>query len=283
MSNEKPTDRLKRGQDSLETYCTVYWIALFVNAALLCVYLYLALTPSNFTFTYFLPAGHPGSLTSQRWTADFFATGSTVALLFLLLSGAWVVAHPMGKRGLAVHLVLLLILFIYYTVVVAFIWSFPLAKSNVPSGDNAGNPSNDPRWCCVNFNLPGSSCPNSPNPSAIPPLPGYQCYTLGNMPAAIGQADLIVNWVYLFKFCGLIIALVFMLIDGVYMVLVLRPAVRECSEALKATLPPQDQQDDNGGGGGGALSRALRLSSLKEGSNRNHSRSRSRNTALVAV
>jgi len=222
------TGRLKRATDALTSYVNIYWFALWVNTVLLICFLYWALTASNYVYTYLLPAGQAGTLTSQRWSGDFFCTGSLAALIILIMSGAWVAAHPAHGWGLTVHLVILLIGFIYYLCVVAFVWSFPLAKANSPHGDNAQNPANDPRYCCVNFNLGG--CDNSPNPLASPPLPGYGC-TPG-----VGQADLIINGVFLFKFCGLIVALVFMLIDGIYVGFILRGAVHECDAAIKAAL-----------------------------------------------
>jgi hypothetical protein len=128
--------------------------------------------------------------------------------------------------------VLILIGFIYYLCVVCFSWSFLLAKANSPQADNVDNSANDPRFCCVNFNLGG--CPNSPNPSASPPLAGYGC-TPG-----LGQADLIPNGVFVFKFAGTIIALVFMLIDGIYAGFILRGAVHELDAAIKSAMPAAD-------------------------------------------
>lgn len=221
--------RLKRATDALSSYVTIYRVALWINTVLLIGYLFWALTASNYVFSYLLPAGHPGALTSQRWSGDFFVTGSLAALFVLILSGAEVAARPTQGKGLTVHLILLLVWFLYYLCVICFVWSFTLAKANAPEAGNALNPANDPRYCCVNYNLGG--CPNSPNPSASPALAGYGC-TQG-----LGQADLIPNGVYLFKFAGLLIALVFMLIDGIYAGFILRGAVHEVEAALKSGLP----------------------------------------------
>lgn len=229
MSSDADTSRLKRATDALASYVSIYRVALWINAVLLVIYLFWALTASDYVFTYLLPAGHPGALTSQRWSGDFFTTGSLAALFVLILSGAEVAARPTQGKGLGIHLILLLLWFLYYLCVICFVWSFTLAKANAPEAGNAMNPANDPRYCCVNFNLGG--CPNSPNPSASPALAGYGC-TPG-----LGQADLIPNGVYLFKFAGLLIALVFMLIDGIYAGFILRGAVREVEAAIKSTLP----------------------------------------------
>jgi hypothetical protein len=220
----------QRAQDSLEFYCNLYWAALFVNTVLLVCYLFWALTASNFQHTYFAPPAQPGTLSSQRWSADFFATGSLAALFVLIISGAWVVSKPLRGQGLFIHFVLLIIAFLYYLVVLCFIWSFQLARANVPSADNAGNSANDARWCCVNYNLGG--CPNSPNNNVLPHIPGFPC-----TPGGIGQADLIPDGVFVMKFCCLIIALVLMLIDAMYMVFVIRGAIRDCIEAID-----QDEQ-----------------------------------------
>jgi hypothetical protein len=250
MNDKNPAaERLVRAQNSLKWWCDLYWLALGVNSVLLFCYLFWAMTASKFDHTYFLPAGAPGTLTSQRWSADFVATGSLAALSFLILGGAWVVSHPMGKWSVRTHLIMLLLAFVYYTVVLSAIWSFPLAKANVAVIGNAQNGANDDRYCCVNPGLGG--CPNSNNPSASPALSAYGC-SLG-----VGQADLIPNGVFLWKFCGLIIALVFMLVDGMYMMLVLRPAIYECNEAIAAMLPqPQPSApplDETDGGGGGEI------------------------------
>lgn len=228
--------RLKRATSALTSFVNIYWIAICINAVLLMMFLFWALTASTYKYTYLLPAGRPGSLTSQRWSGDFVCTGSLVALFALILSAAWVAAHPTHGWGLTVHLILLLLEFLYYLSVISFVWSFLLARSNVPAADNADNPSNDARYCCVNYNLGG--CDNSPNSAASPALAGYGC-TPG-----LGQADLIVNGVFLFKFCGTIIALVFMLIDGIYVGFILRGAANECNAAIKALLPKQQQQQE---------------------------------------
>lgn len=222
-------NELSKATNRLTFYVDCYWIAIWANVVLYVCYVFWALTASPYVHTYLLPAGQPGTLTSQWWSGDFFATGSLAALIVLLMSSAWLAAHPLERRAILSHLIILGVGFLYYLAILCFVFSYPLARANVPSAENAANPANDARWCCVNYNLGG--CPNSPNVHAVPALAGYGCNP------GLSQVDLIPSGTYIFKLVGLVLALVFMLIDGLYVGFIWRGAVQDVDRALGKGIP----------------------------------------------
>jgi hypothetical protein len=112
------------------------------------------------------------------------------------LTLAFMVDDPLPSSGrLVFHVILLVMLSLYYLVVMAF-WAFDYAKANEQTAGNAGNPANDPRWCCVNYAL----SPMCLNTIACPGL---------------SQADLHVDGLFLFKFWYLVAFLVMFGIDFV--------------------------------------------------------------------
>lgn len=234
-------DGLSKATNRLTFYVDCYWIAIWANVVLYVCYVFWALTASPYLHTYLLPAGQPGTLTSQWWSGDFFATGSLSALIVLLMSSAWLAAHPLERRALISHLIILGVGFLYYLAILCFVFSYPLARANVPSAENSANPANDARWCCVNYNLGG--CPNSPNVHAVPALAGYGCNP------GLSQADLIPSGTYIFKLVGLVLALVFMLIDGLYVGFIWRGAVQDVDRALSKGIPTETQAAATSGGG----------------------------------
>lgn len=239
-------DELNKATNRITFYKDCYWIAIWVNVVLYVIYVFWALTASPYLHTYLLPAGQPGTLTNQWWSGDFFATGSLAALAVIITSSAWLAAHPLERRALYSHLVILGVGFLYYLAILCFVFSYPLARANVPSAENSANPANDARWCCVNYNLGG--CPNSPNVHAVPALAGYGCNP------GLSQADLIPSGTYIFKLVGLVLALVFMLIDGLYVGFIWRGAAQDVDRALKKGIPDAATAptlSPNGGGGGG--------------------------------
>jgi len=225
-------EELAKATNRLTFYVDCYWIAIWANVVLYVCYTFWALTASPYLHTYLLPAGQPGTLTSQWWSGDFFATGSLAALSVLLMSSAWLAAHPLETRAIRWHLIILGVGFLYYLAILCFVFAFPLARANVPSAENSANPANDARWCCVNYNLGG--CPNSPNVHAVPALAGYGCNP------GLSQADLIPSGTYILKVVGLVLALVFMLIDGLYVGFIWRGAVQDVDGALSKGIPTAD-------------------------------------------
>ncbi len=128
--------------------------------------MFYAPTASTYIYSYLLQPT-PGTLYSERWDYNFFVTGSIILLIIAPISLFFVVSFPKAKAMRIVHLVIVIILIVWY--LSAFIvgcvdWS----SANVGTVSNFFNKANDARWCCVYYTLTGSPCPQSPcNPNYL--------------------------------------------------------------------------------------------------------------------
>jgi hypothetical protein len=171
---------------------TIPWAFTFAFAALVFFYTFWAVTASTYVHAYNRPATAPtGNLYSQRFSADFFFTGSLLLLFFPALSFAFVLADPTSKPRKTSHTIFGLLLHIYLCVIFIFWWVAFLAHANDASAGNAANPANDDRWCCVNGPSAGLICGNT-----------VTCAT------GITQDMLTYNDVFVYKFAFLIVFIV---------------------------------------------------------------------------
>jgi uncharacterized membrane protein len=187
---------------SIQTSRTIVWFFILFFTLALIPYTFYTATASRYEYTYELPPASPGSLRTTRWSADFFFVGSLVLLWPVPLTLAFMVDDPLSSGRLVFHVILLVMLSLYYLVVMAF-WAFDYAKANEQSSGNAGNPANDPRWCCVNYALSPAST-----------TAGAVCLNTVACPG-LSQADLHVDELFLFKFWYLVAFLVMFGIDFV--------------------------------------------------------------------
>jgi len=151
--------------DNIKIGCWVY-ILLFWLAAT--IFLGAAPTLQTFEYTYLLPPAHPGALTSSRWTFYYWTVALFVLLWVVPITLAFAIedteGHPTedsnatGKgdgvifRRLVFHLIVTALLTLWYVAV--FIYYMTLwANANTTTPSNFQNPANDPRFCCVYYNL----------------------------------------------------------------------------------------------------------------------------------
>lgn len=214
-------------KQNLQGHRKFIWWGIFGFTILSIVYTFYTITVANFAFTYTTPPTPLGTLYSERWSRDFFFTGSLVLLFLVPVTAAFMSHSPCERDRQICHVVILGAFFLYFLVVFGF-WSYDYSIANQGScishppmhilnkcfkatATNAHNSANDPRWCCVNFNLAGSGCANT----AICP--------------GISAADLVVSGTFLFKFWFLFVILLMLMGNFVYVMGWFIPAVSENS------------------------------------------------------
>lgn len=173
----------------------VLWTLTLLFAALVLFYTFWAVTASTYEHTYLRPATAPtGSLYSQRFTADFFFTGSLLLLFFVPFSFAWLLENPGSGVRQNVHIMFTALLLVYMIVILLF-WGIGFyPNANAGTAGNAANPANDNRWCCVYYTIAGSACPNTVG------CPGVVASMFG------------INDVFLYKFWFLFVFIVLLIV-----------------------------------------------------------------------
>ncbi len=192
---------------------------------LLAIYIFAvpyALLTTDTKYTYLEPPAAPGDLISERWNYHFVFSLSLALFVFVWWSLYLMInaAHVDWRRN--VHVVIVALLMIYFGAM-ALTWSVDLAHANAATTQNARNPANDPRWCCVNSGLPSSQCHNVP------------C-------AGVGQGDLLINPAFLWKYVWTWLFIGAMAMDLVIVLCVYKPRVVEYADSLRDPLL------DEGGG-----------------------------------
>ena len=217
-------------RESIKSLRTPLWTLTFIFSVLVLFYTFWALLASTYEHTFLRPATAPtGQLFSQRFSADFFFTGSLLLLFFVPLTMAFMLDNPVSSARQTLHIVLVMLLILYYIVILLFWGIGSYANANVASAGNVYNPANDDRWCCVNYVLAGTSCPNT-----------VAC------PGVI-QSMLSVNDVFLYKFWFLLVMILLLIVDFAFVASKFPPLARAYANEMAAA----------GGGGGEAPSAPL--------------------------
>lgn len=228
----------------------VAWVYIFTYWAVFTIFSFYAPTAADFTYTYQYGTP-PGTLTTRRWTYDFVVVGFfallwtiPITLAFVLDDDKGTVSKSTGERYFwrqYVHNALVIILLLWYFITFV-ISSIDWANANKSNVGNYYNRANDPRWCCVYFNLPGAPCVNTASCS-----PG------------VGASDLVTNRVFLFQYWFgfvLVIALVF---DLLLMICLVNPSYQNhggMEDRDEPLLPDKN---------GSAISMARRVGSVYKG------------------
>jgi hypothetical protein len=196
------------------------WITTFTAIILLSVTY--GPTASTYKYTFVEPPTAPGTLITERWSYDFIFTASMCMMILAPLTMAYMSDASQMEARRNLHVIIVVLLMIYFTAV-CVTWSFNAARANQATTANARNPANDPRWCCVNYGLPASECYNAP------------C-------AGVGQGDLVINAVFLFKYVFVWLYVALLAVDLLITLCVFRPRVYEYVETrsgVKKPLLPQ--------------------------------------------
>ena len=215
-SYSAPTTSAKETIDGMKT---TLWTLIFIFTGVVFFYTFWALLASTYAHTYQRPATAPtGTLYSQRFSADFFFTGSLLLLYFVSLTFAFLLDNPASKARQTFHIVLVMLLVIYYVVILLFWGIGYYATANDQTAGNANNPANDDRWCCVNYVIAGTSC------DVTVACPGISQNMLG------------VNPVFLYKFWFLFVMILLLIVEFAFVASKFPPLAREyAKETLELT------------------------------------------------
>lgn len=140
------------------SWTTAQWVGwLYIGIATLCyiLFAFYAPTAANYQYTFQVP-GMLGILQSQRWSFDFFVTGSISWLVLIPVSMACVLANPTSTVARTFHVVVGGILGVWFTATCIFGF-INLANANKIDPTNYFNPFNSDRWC-LNNGAPGLPC-----------------------------------------------------------------------------------------------------------------------------
>lgn len=222
------------------------WIWVFFLAILLFFTTFWGVTASSFS-------------TSDHWSVDFVCTGALLLYFFVPLTLGFALDSPFREWRRTLHVVLVIILFLCGVVIVGF-WGFYYNKANNAEASNAKNPANDPRWCDLYFNLPGSGCTQTQT-------------VIGLVPSM-----LVVNPVFLWKFWFFVVFMVLLIVDFALVVFLLEPVVRMFLSSSSSSetesgpspeplleTPTPAPSPTNGGGGGSSQEQSVNLTYIPGG------------------
>jgi hypothetical protein len=203
------------------------WCGILLFTLLLAGQIWGPVTASNYEYT-FLRGSPPGTLRNDRGSINYIFTGSIILLIFAPLTAAFMSDNTLEKRRITLHVVVVILLWVYFMVVMG-IWANDYLHANEATAANAHNQANDERWCCINYMIPGSDCPN--NLACSPPVP---------------PAELVPNQVFLAKFWINVVFIIFLMIDAAYTTWCFRPAVLAYHASLEQRKknPPPVIMDD---------------------------------------
>lgn len=192
----------------IKTATWYFWLYIAIFTATMLIFRFYSPTAQIYRHTYEISTP-PGTLVSDRWSFDFVLESLFVLLWLIPISAGFMLTFPGIAAPTTIHLITLVLLGIWYMVALGFgIYDYVNANGTAP--ENYLNPANDPRWCCVYFNLPGAPCVNT-----VACVPG------------VGADMLTVNGTFLFRFWFNVVLILFIVFDFFYTLLVYKRATND--------------------------------------------------------
>lgn len=198
MSDSVAAVKELRSYQQLQSARRWIWGWIFFLCLYLLVWQWPSLTMVPLRHTFLLSTPSAGSLKSDWWSVDHFITLFILMLWIIPLTLAFASDSPLTGGRRMLHMVLTFLFFLVALTIMAW-WIYQWEKANDPVADNANNPANDPRWCCVNFVLSTDRCHPVNVGNLCNPSPG--------------QADLVVAPMFLYRFWFLVVFLLLMVLD----------------------------------------------------------------------
>jgi len=177
----------------------------------------------------------PGTLVSKRWSFDFWVVGLYTLLWLVPLTAALGISERREPWRLTLHNVVTLVLLLWLAAVF-IVGCVDWASANSADASNFYNRANDPRWCCVYFNLPGAPCVNT-----VACTPGV----------AIGE--LVTDPSFLFQVWMTFVFIALLLVDVILMRCLVRPSMNGGDDEFNENETPLVESRATAGGGGRAL------------------------------
>jgi hypothetical protein len=226
---------------SIYTAKVIGWVYILVFTIAFLLYGFYSPTASIFEDTYERNYNPTDLYFSQRWSPQFFYVGSVVFLCLVPLTLAFALDDTDGSqtrggslvfRRFIFHLIMVVILMIWFGITVLIFGSINWANANRGEASNAFNMANDRKWCCFYFTLETG------------------CFT--KTPCNVGGSitDLTVNGVFLFYYWFGVAFIVLMLVDVLLVLLVIKPAYHAgqgAAELAESLIPMSNAVGGNSG------------------------------------
>ncbi len=221
----------------LSTIRAGIWLYIASALILFSIFEFWAPTAAEFEYTYQRPIAHPTTLQSQRWSFYFVSTGLSVLFLFAPFSLAYaledasgeVTADPLTGRvdkirfwRIEMHIAVVSLVALW------FFWGAFFTNvvtcwvhANKRDASNYHNPANDPRWCCVYYNL----ADHNENPS-------FPCVNTAGCSPAVDASHLITNPLFSFQLWYSFVLWIVLVVDALLTLLLLWPAYTTISTKM---------------------------------------------------
>jgi hypothetical protein len=194
-------------RQNVQSHRLFLWWGILILTTLWFIYTFFGVTATSFEYTYLKPAASPGTLYTERWSRDFFFTGSLLLFFLIPLTAAFMSDSPCKTWRRILHIFTVVVLWLYF-VVILVLWAYDYAHANNGDATNQYNRANDDRWCCYYRNVAGVSCPNTAD------CPG------------VSPAMFVVNPLFLWRFWWLLVFVLLMMAHFGYILWGFQPAVQ---------------------------------------------------------
>ena len=203
------------------------WVFIFIYWLLATIFQGVSAPLQNFDFSYQRPIGTPGTLQSQRGSFYAFVIAFYVTIWIVPITLAFALEDTKGRPTVAsdgigkgsgivfwrmiLQLVLVALLLLLYMGI--FIYGITLwSGANGTGPGNYWNPANDPRWCCVWYNLVDHTTDGA-----------FPCVNTAPCSPGISADMLVPNPVFLFTLWFGFVFIVAMLVDLLLVLCMVRP------------------------------------------------------------
>lgn len=208
--------------DRIDGIRSILWVWTWLTIFYLVLWFWWALTASTYRYEV---AQNTGILTNERWNTDFVLTATLLFHLAVPVSLAYALDSPLRTWRRTMHIILVLLLFVFGIISMSF-WAVDYSHANEATANNARNPANDPRWCNLNYAIPGSGCPQTaPTPGLIPSM-------------------LTIASPFLWKFWFLVVWLILLILDFAAVMLLLRNAVNAYLDENQEPLVEEKEEEE---------------------------------------
>jgi hypothetical protein len=203
----------------------VYWGFVGLWGVFLLFFLFYAPTAAQFPETYQLAP--TGTLQSRLWSFHFWVTSLFVVLWLIPLTLAFAIDDTKGTMrddGTPIfprqvfHIVvsILVLLWIFSSFVVE---STYLGTANVGTVENAWNPANDKRWCCVYYLAAPSAC-----------------YVNAPCSVPVGASNLAIDRDFIYQWSFHLVTILLLIATLVLVLCVMRPAYTSAALDIRDPL-----------------------------------------------
>ena len=209
------------------------WAFIFIFWACGTVWLWYGPSANSFPRQFDLTTPGVGTLSTKRWSFDFWISAMYVMVWTLPITLAFAMDGPTAKWRLTTHnvFVVLFSLWLLATFIHGCIF---WGNANSSEPEYFGNLAHDDRWCCVYYTKSGAPCAQS-----------------GACNPGVGASDLKTSGPFLWNLWWSFVFFVFFVLDFILSMCVLRPAFEkeiiieqiEDAKRMKKLLPDYEEDE----------------------------------------